>query len=243
MHHPIRKARGNSAGSPFFVAPVLAMLISACAPMSVKQVDRLSTVQENPRILLMPPDIKYYLLTAGGVPEPNAEWTEAAQTNFTEAVTEYAASIGTNLTLVDKSNLSPTEINYEELHSAVGFTILDNYFGSPLPAKNGQFDWSLGPGIGEIGTDHEADYALFVYYRDFQASGGRIAFAVLAAATGAVSDVGSESGFASLVDLRTGDVVWFNVVTAGSGELRQKDGAASAVRTLFKDIPTNTAVE
>jgi hypothetical protein len=209
----------------------------------VKQVDRLSTVEENPRILLMPPDIRYYLLTAGGVSEPNAEWTEAAQTNFTEAATDYATSIGTNLKVVDKRDLSPTEVDYEELHSAVGFTILDNYFGTPLPGKNGQFDWSLGPEISQIATDRGADYALFVYYRDYQASGGRVAFAVLAAAVGGVADVGSEGGFASLVDLKTGDVVWFNVVMAGSGELRNKDGAASAVRTLFKDIPTNTAVE
>jgi hypothetical protein len=212
--------------------------------MNVKQVDRLTTVEEHPRILLMPPDIRYYLLTAGGVPEPNAEWTEAAQTNFTEAVTDYAASIGSDLKLADKTNLSQAEIDYEELHSAVGFTILSNYFGSaPLPSKNGQFDWSLGPGISAIGEDHDADYALYVYYRDYQASGGRIAFAVLAAAAGAATSVGSESGFASLIDLRTGDVVWFNVVSSGSGELRKKEGAAAAVRTLFKDIPTNTAVE
>ncbi len=244
MYGHTDKARGDSAVSRPALATILAMLLAACAPMNVKQVDRLSTLGENPRILLMPPDIKYYLVTAGGVPEPNAEWTEAAQTNFTEAVTAYAASIGTDLTILDKTDLGPTEIDYEELHSAVGFTILDNYFRNPLPGKNGQFDWSLGPGISEIGANHEADYALFVFYRDYQASGGRVAFAVLvAAATLAPSDIGSESGFASLVDLRTGDVVWFNLVPAGSGELRQKEGAASAVRTLFKDIPTNTEVE
>lgn len=243
MYNHTGKARGDSAVSRLAFATVFAMLLAACAPMNVKQVDRLSTVEENPRILLMPPDIRYYLLTAGGVPEPNAEWTEAAQSNFSGAVTDYAASIGTNLKILDKRDLSPTEINYEELHSAVGFTILDNYFGTPLPSKNGQFDWSLGPEINQIAVDRDADYALFVYYRDYQASGGRIAFAVLAAAVGGVSDVGSESGFASLVDLKTGDVVWFNVVTAGSGELRNKEGAASAVRTLFKDIPTNTAEE
>ncbi len=223
------KARGDYAGSRLLVTSMLAMLTAACAPMTtVKQVDRLSTVEENPRILLMPPDIRYYLLTAGGIPEPNAEWTEAAQTNFTAAVTDYAALIGTDLKVLDKRDLSPTEVDYEELHSAVGFTILDK---------------SLGPEINQIAVDRDADYALFVYYRDYQASGGRVAFAILAAAVGGVADVGSEGGFASLVDLKTGDVVWFNVVVHGSGELRNKDGAASAVRTLFKDIPTNTAAE
>ena len=93
--------------------------------------------------------------------------------------------------------------------------------------------------ISAIGEEHDADYAMFVYYRDRQASGGRVAFAILAAAAGVASDTGSEGGFASLVDLRTGEIVWFNVVTAGSGELREKDGAAAAVAKLFKDIPTN----
>jgi len=50
---------------------------------------------------------------------------------------------------------------------------------------------------------------------------------------------GAEYGFASLVDLKTGDIVWFNVVGAGSGELRDAAGAAAAVDTLFRDMPTN----
>jgi hypothetical protein len=40
------------------------------------------------------------------------------------------------------------------------------------------------------------------------------------------------------VDLQTGDIVWFNVVIMGSGELRDKEGAAAAVQSLFKDMPT-----
>jgi hypothetical protein len=217
----------------------MAAVVTACTTSgAVQQIDHLESVAENPRILLMPPDIRYYLLTAGGVPEPNVEWTEAAQKNFTAAVSDYARSIGTNLKLMDPHNLSPTEIRYEELHSAVGMTILSSHFGAQkLPAKNGEFDWSLGPDISIIGEDHEADYALFSHYRDYQASGGRVAFAVLAAAAGYVVPAGSQGGFASLVDLKTGDIVWFNVVTAGKGELRDEQGAIAAVNELFEDIP------
>ena len=59
------------------------------------------------------------------------------------------------------------------------------------------------------------------------------------AAVGAAVPLGAEQGFASLVDLRTGDIVWFNVVGAGSGEMRDEEGAVAAVNTLFRDIPTN----
>ncbi len=217
------------------------LFLGGCATVSnVQQIDRLESVGENPRIVLMPPDIRYYLLTAGGVPQPNSEWTEAAQSNFLSATMDYADTIGADIKAIQKDDLGADEIRYETLHSAVGTTIMNNYFGYlKLPSKGDSFDWSLGPEIGSIGAKHDADYALFVFYRDFQASGGRVAFSILAAALwGAAPPMGGEQGFASLVDLKTGDIVWFNVVLAGSGELRNADGAATAVRSLFKDIPT-----
>ncbi len=219
---------------------IAALFITACAaPSNVQKIDRLEAVGENPRIILMPPDIRYYLLTAGGSPEPNAEWTTAAQENFANAALQYAGSIGADLTLINKDNLTEDEIRYEALHSAVGMSLLTHHFGYlKLPAKGGRFDWSLGPEISAIAANHNADYALFVFYRDYQASGGRVAFAVLAAAAGAAVNVGSESGFASLVDLKTGEIVWFNQVLAGSGELRDANGAATAVAKLFAGIPT-----
>ena len=219
-----------------------AVLFSGCASTrNVQQVDKLESIAENPRVILMPPDIRYYLLTAGGLPEPHAEWTKAAQDNFTHATKNFAQSIGTDLTILDPDDIGEAEIEYEMLHAAVGTTILNHHFGmAKLPGKNSGkiFDWSLGPGVKTLADEYDADYALFVYYRDYHASGGRVAFAILAAAVGGYVQTGSEHGFASLVDLHTGDVVWFNVVGVGSGEMREEAGAASAVNTLFKDIPT-----
>jgi hypothetical protein len=115
---------------------------------------------------------------------------------------------------------------------------MNNYFGmQTLPSKNREFDWSLGPDIRSIGEQYDADYAFFVFYRDYQASGGRIFFSVLAAVAGVGVSTGWEGGFASMVDLKTGDIVWFNMVLAGSGELRNADGAAATVNKLFKDMP------
>ena len=107
-----------------------------------------------------------------------------------------------------------------------------------LPDNEWRFDWSLGSGVSEIGAKYDADYLLFVFYRDYQASGGRVAFSILAAAFGVAVGTGYEGGFASLVDLKTGDVVWFNTVAVGSGEMRDPNGARMAVEGLFKDIPT-----
>jgi len=214
---------------------------AACvATRNAQQIENLDSVAENPRIILMPPDIRYYLLTTGGLPQPHREWTETARDNFSIAARDFAESIGTDLRILDPDNIGVAESEYDRLHTAVGLTILNHHFGAArLPGKNnGQiFDWSLGPGISQLAEKHNADYALYVYYRDYQASGGRVAFSVLAAALGSYVPTGVEQGFASLVDLRSGDVVWFNVVGDGSGELRDASGAAAAVRTLFNGIP------
>ena len=215
-------------------------LVSGCVtPTNVQQIDQLESVGENPKIVLMPPDIRYYLLTTSGLPEPNKEWTDAARVNFSKALLDYSKDIGADVTAIAANNLSADEIQYETLHSAVGLSLMQHHFGMfKLPAKAGKFDWSLGPGVSAIADNHEADYALFVFYRDYQASGGRIAFAILAAAAGVGVSGGSEHGFASLVDLTTGDIVWFNVVNAGVGELRDAANARKTVNALFKGIPT-----
>ena len=224
------------------------VLLAGCVTtgQSASQINQLQSIRENPRILLMPPDIKYYLLTAGGVTEPHREWTEAAQQNFSVALQEFTARIGTDLVTIDSAmSLGDEEDKYRRLHSAVGMTLQQNHFGmmhlpsKKLPNNEWRFDWSLGPGVSEIGAKYNAEYLLFVFYRDYQASGGRVAFSILATIAGVGVSTGYEGGFASLVDLKTGDIVWFNTVAVGSGEMRDPNGARTAVERLFKDIPTS----
>jgi len=223
-------------------ALVASCILSACATTTnVQQIDRLEALGDHPRVLLMPPDVRYYLVTAGGVPEPHAEWTQAARSNVETAIRKLAADMGTDLVVLHDDDLTPAEMRYRALHEAVGATVLTHHFGAlKLPGKHDRFDWSLGPGIHTIGDDKDADYALFVFYRDEQATGGRIALAVLVAAAGGYASAGAEYGFASLVDLHSGDIVWFNVVRAGSGEMRDAGGAETAVHSLFRDFPVNS---
>ena len=162
------------------VLPVLAAIVLAgCATGPVREIDRLESVGENPRILIMEPDIKYYLLTASGLAQPHAEWTLAARRNFSSALKAYAEERGTDVVTIPEGTLpDELEIAYSKLHAAVGLTIRINHFGpSRLPTKDGEFDWGLGPGVSEIGKKYRADYALFSYFRDYEASGGRVAFA------------------------------------------------------------------
>jgi hypothetical protein len=225
------------------LSAALSLCLAGCAvTRNAQQIETLGSDGGPVKVLLMPPDIRYYLVTAGGVPEPHAEWTEAARRNFSAAVQKHAENIGTELEVLDDKDMRPEEIRYQTLHEAVGHAVMAHHFGKSkkLPSKKGAFDWSLGPGVREIAEEHDADYALFAFYRDEQASGGRLALTlIVAAAAGYLDDKNAEHGFASLVDLKSGDLVWFNVVSAGSGELRDAEGAQAAVNTLFRNMPSN----
>ena len=219
---------------------LLLLSISGCATTSsVQKIDRLETVGEQAKILVMTPDVKYYLLTAGGVPQPHAEWTEAARTNFASALLDFIEENDIEIVaLPAQEELTDLEFSYQKLYSAVGSTVLSHHFGEiKLPTKKNVFDWSLGPGVSAIGEKYAADYALFSYYRDYQASGGRVALSFFAALMGVGVVTGGEVGFASLIDLRSGDIVWFNRVTSGVGELREEESARAAVDNLFKNLP------
>jgi len=48
---------------------------------------------------------------------------------------------------------------------------------------------------------------------------------------------GVQLGYASLVDLNTGQVVWFNRLQRGRGDLREGDKAAETLNALLAEFP------
>jgi hypothetical protein len=61
---------------------------------------------------------------------------------------------------------------------------------------------------------------------------------VLGALAGVGVSGGTQNAFASLVDLRTGNIVWFNELTSLAGQdLRDGSGAVAFTTDLLKDAP------
>ena len=60
--------------------------------------------------------------------------------------------------------------------------------------------------------------------------------AILAAALSVPVYFGHQGGFASLVELKTGNIVWYNNVPAATGDLRTDVGAEKIVGQLFKGL-------
>jgi hypothetical protein len=195
-------------------------------------------------MVLMPLDVELSHLTAGGLLEPDAGWTEQAQRNMHTALMEEARSRKVELIDFNPGGGTPQDressLALVQLHRAVGSAILVHEYipELALPSKKGKFDWSLGPEAAAIARSQNADYAMFIFVRDSYTTGGRaVLMALVAVATlgRGIMQGGSQVGFASVVDLKTGDIVWFNRLGRQSGDLRTPEVAGETVNTLVGD--------
>ena len=237
-----RVHRGARFKLPVVVAA--AALLAGCVASSFYTSETLKRGTSDLRVLLMPLDVQLSEISAGGVTEPKADWTALAEKHLTVAVTKYLK--GRKARLVGYkvpergSAREKTALGLVKLHSAVGTSILLHQYVPlmKLPSKGEKFDWSLGPGVAHLRDEFDADYAMFIHIRDSYASAGRTAVIVIAAlAFGVAMPGGVQVGFASLVDLRTGEVVWFNRLARGEGDLRTLEVAEETVKTLLTDLP------
>jgi len=201
-----------------------------------------SGVPKGAKIVMMPADIEIFSISAGGVPEPRADWTEAAQRNFKSIVSRRQGSLGLAMTqMAEKDADDFAEIS--ALHTAIARAIAVHHFGPSslnLPTKDGKLDWSLGDSTQALKKATGADYAVFSWVRDSHASAERqaamVAIAVLSLGR-AVPRGGNQTAYASLVELDTGRILWFNRFRRDSGNLKDEADAEETVETLFKAFP------
>ncbi|MDB5438410.1 MAG: hypothetical protein JWM33_837 [Caulobacteraceae bacterium] len=218
------------------------LLLAACTTTDVKSVDNAMAVRPTPgaKILIVQPDIELNLLTAAGMQEPRADWSRSAQDNVEAALEAAVKSRSHSLVRLDPDTAMEGRTGQIiRLNTAVGNSILlFNYGAIKLPTKTGAFDWTLGDGAHALADTYGADYALFVHGAGSYSSAGRKALMVGMAALGASLPMGGQQAFASLVDLKTGKIVWFNLSTAApSADMRTTDGATTLTASLLKDLP------
>lgn len=136
--------------------------------------------------------------------------------------------------------------DYRGLHGAVVDAILAhkyNYGGGKLPTQRADFSYTLGSGTGQLGQVAGANYGIFVLTVDQFASGGRKAMQVMGALgclIGACMIVGGgiHVAYVSMVELETGNVVWFNVLRGSKGDVREEQGARDMVKAILASMPS-----
>ena len=205
------------------------------------------------KLLVLRPDVQVDSVTTGGLVEPRADWTEQARANVIAALRSQQADRGGKTLVLERRESLPgmpaeQVAELERLNAAVSQSIaLHKYSGATLPTKRRRgLEYTLGQDAVRFGQRSGYDYALFLRAEDSFASRGRVALQVLGIAGCAIGfcapNIGGAGQFAyaSLVDLRTGEVVWFNVLQAGSqiagikmGDIRTEEGSAQMVERLL----------
>ena len=196
-----------------------------------------TNLPEHSKIVVAPPDIELFEISAGGVTEPRADWTDAARKWMRAEIEQRRGGLGVGTVELDEA----TADEFGELlslHAAIAQSIaLHQFGGMPLPTKNGRLDWSFADAMKPLEERTGARYGLFIWVRDGYSSASRKAAMFVAAALGIGLGGGLQSAYASLVDLDSGRVLWFNRIVRAHGDLRDAGGAAETVDALLKNFP------
>lgn len=192
-------------------------------------------------ILVFRPEVRVGSQTTGGLNEPNVEWTETAKANIMAALEKEQRARGTNLVLLPELEGEQGKLiaDYTALFRTVSQAAFQHkmFPGNRLPTKRKEFDWTLGEETARL-KPLGGEYGLFLFTYDSYGSTGRKVLQILALGLGAgFVPSGVHIGYAGLIDLDTGDLVWLNVDTSMGGDPREKDGAEKRVAQLLEGFP------
>jgi hypothetical protein len=188
------------------------------------------------RIVVLRPDVAVGEMSLGGLNQPNADWTNTARKNMADALQSTKASEKTSLKFMPEftGDDETTVAEYRALFKAVTDSVVVHklFPGNRLPSKKEAFDWTLGKGVSKLSELGGGDYGLFFYSEDRYTSGTGKVMKLLIGGPPPV-----HIGYAGLVDLKTGDLVWINADIEMGGDPREPEGAKKRVKQLLEGFP------
>jgi hypothetical protein len=224
-----------------FAVAALALVLAACVQNHHRLTESLARPADREvRVLVLPVDVELFELSFGGAPATRQDWTVAARENMNAALHAHFGQRALSVAFHDGALEDEETAKLMRLHAAVGRSVMLHQYDGPdaLPTKKGRFDWTMGPEVRRLAAREEADYVLFVHVRDSYSGPGRVAAQFIAAAVfGIAIPGGIQAGFASLVDLNSGDFVWYNRLQRGSGDLRTAEPAKETIAALLNGLP------
>jgi hypothetical protein len=218
------------------------LLVLAVAPGAHAQSRQLApgftSLPKDARVVIAPLDVELFSISAGGVVEPKADWTESAQLHMKGALQETTRTLGLSASTELSEDQADELAELLQLHAAVARSIAVHHAGVlKLPTKEDRLEWSFGDTLRPLQQATGARYAVFTWVRDSYASSERKAMMVGMALLGVGLAGGAQIGYATLVDLETGQVLWFNQLARASGDLREGKAAVESVSALLAGFP------
>jgi hypothetical protein len=201
-----------------------------------------TTLPKDAKVVVAPLDVELFELSAGGVMAPKADWTDAANKHMGAALQRKTASLGLSSQALSDS-VADEHAELLHLYGAVARAVSLHHMGAfKLPTKEDKLEWSFGDSLRPLAQASGARYGLFTWVRDSYASAERKVMMVGLAILGVGIGGGAQVGYASLVDLETGQVLWFNQLISVMGDLRDEKSAVASVDNLLAGFPGSAAV-
>jgi hypothetical protein len=232
------------------LAALMCVAVAACTTTDSKRAEfaKPQTINPGAKVLVIKPDVELVMLLASGLEEPKADWSKAGADNLVAGIDAQLTQRGHSRAgaVVDPATMTEGRVGQLlRLHDAVAQSILVFHHGGGriLPTKRNSYDWTIGEGARELAAATGADYALFTLARGSYASGGRTAMAVVGvlgmfAGVGVNVPMGGQQVLTLLVDLKTGQVLWSQVASAGPGvDMREAQGAQTLIASILKEAP------
>ena len=218
----------------------LIVIVSSCANYSRTAIDKLSGQSNSVTITIIKPSIELFEVDSFGEPTLKAEWTKNAMENVKGSIKEYFNKNNINVKIFF-DDLNDNQIEYIKLQNVVSEVITGHVVipEKKLPTKDKEgLEWTLGPGFNNAFSNSNSDYILVLNVRDYFSSGGRVLTqAMMLLLFGTYSPL-IQQGYGTLIDVKTGDIVWFDFVQSESfGDTRKKKGADEAVEKILKNLP------
>jgi hypothetical protein len=217
----------------------LAVAFCCCAIAGVGQANTsyvapgFASLPRGGSVLLVEPNVKVYSEDA----VLQADRTETAISHMRAALLSKTAAMSLKARELSKAQMQ-NAAEVSALHGVVGRSIaMHLYPPNRLASKAAQLDWSFGEATAPLREMSGADYALFIWIRNAQANAGTgLAALAIGLARGKFTDE-VQVGHASLVDLRTGRILWFDHVNRAGRDLIEPASAVEIVSRLLRFFP------
>lgn len=199
-------------------------------------------VERPKKVVLLPPQVFVYELSAGGVPTRMSDWEATARDNLVAATTRLSREAGL-FELVPAPALDPLLADQLEAHIGLCERVAQSVFvygrgdQDAWAHKKNEFDYTVGPGLAFLREQTGADAALIVLGSDYISSGGRRAAFIAGLALGIIMPLGQSFITAGIVDLTTGDVLWMSFDSSASMDSRTPADVDGLMRDLYQTWP------
>lgn len=195
------------------------------------------------KLLVLPPEVSVYEITAGGVVEKVGDWSRQGRDNVAASLRRLAprarfeiASLP-ELAEKDRTRIDEHAALYDVLAGNIwrNRMVADDIFAAR--AQSGFADYGIGPGLADLADRTGADALLIVFVHDFISTGERKALFAIGLLLGVGIPLGQTNAAAGLFDLRTGRLLWQSYDTSVTPDVRKPEDADKIVADLFAAFP------